>query len=218
MERVSAAHTFRQGLIFSFFNVLPMNIQRSNNPMTDSEYIILENIYDSGGQQSPLRQRDLAHVAGTSLGMTNTILKRLAQKGWITIKKLNSRNFQYAVTLDGINEIIHRSYGYFKRTIKNVVFFKKILEDLVYSAKQRKINKVILVGISDLDFIVEHACHRWGLSFLRESENQKHIGAPPKDTLTIYAESITETKKKAESTENTFFLSSLIIRQAAVLT
>jgi predicted transcriptional regulator len=65
----------------------------------DTEFIILENIYDSSTQAAPLRQRDMAHVAGASLGMTNAILKRLAKKGWISVKKLNNRNIQYAVTL-----------------------------------------------------------------------------------------------------------------------
>jgi DNA-binding MarR family transcriptional regulator len=68
----------------------------------DTEYIILENIYDSRGQNAVLRQRDLALIAGASLGMTNSILKRLARKGWITIKKLNNRKIQYAVTRAGI--------------------------------------------------------------------------------------------------------------------
>ena len=193
-----------------------MNAQSTDKPVDDTEYVILENIYDSGRQKCALRQRELAHIAGASLGMTNSILKRLAQKGWITIKKLNSRNIQYAVTLDGFNEIIHRSYRYFKRTISNVVFYKEILEDLVYRAKLRKVSKVVLVGKSDLDFIVEHACRRYGVSFVRKSESQKSQSTP-RDTLEIYAEGIAEMDegKKAESLKNTFFLSSLIIKRAA---
>jgi DNA-binding MarR family transcriptional regulator len=95
------------------------------NESIDTEFIILENIYDSSEQHTRLCQRDMAQIAGTSLGMTNSILKRLAKRGWISVKKLNSRNIQYAVTLEGINEIIHRSYGYFKRTIRNVVFYQR---------------------------------------------------------------------------------------------
>jgi len=192
-----------------------VNTQSIDKPVTDTEYIILENIYDSSGQQACLRQRDLAHLAGASLGMTNSILKRLSQKGWITIKKLNSRNIQYAVTIEGINEIMHRSYRYFKRTIRNVIFFKDILEDLVHKAKLRKINMVILVGTSDLDFIIEHACHINGLCFVKVPENQNAPAQP--NTLKIYAEGITEIDGNhgEKPTENTFFLSRLIIKQAA---
>ena len=162
-----------------------MNTLTAENPVIDTEYIILENIYDSSGQDTPLRQRDLAQTAGASLGMTNSILKRLAQKGWISAKKINSRNIHYAVTLDGMNEIIHRSYRYFKRTIRNVVYFKDILEDLIDRAKKANINTVILVGTSDLDFIIEHLCGQWEINLRRVPENENTALLP--NTLNIYA-------------------------------
>jgi DNA-binding MarR family transcriptional regulator len=185
---------------------------------THTEYIILENIYDTAGQQEPLRQRDLAQMAGASLGMTNSILKSLAQKGWITIKKLNSRNIQYAVTLDGVNEIIHRSYRYFKRTIKNVVYFRDALENVVYKAKQKDIKTVILVGTSDLDFIVEHACDRLDMNFMKLSN--KNTAAEMPQSLIIYAEGIPEDKPGPHgpvvtADQDSFYLSRLIIKQAA---
>ncbi|MDR2619217.1 MAG: MarR family transcriptional regulator [Treponema sp.] len=184
------------------------------NQTIDTEYIILENIYDSGERNSALRQRDLAQIAGTSLGMTNSILKRLAQKGWITIKKLNSRNIQYAVTLEGINEIIHRSYHYFKRTIKNAVFYKDSLEEVIRSAKARETAAVILVGVSDLDFIVEHACRHYGLSFLKTTESETAGKAGGQNTLRIYAESISENSQDAG---NCLYLSRLVMKQAAAV-
>ena len=193
-----------------------MNTLSTDKTVIDTEYLILENIYDSAGQQEPLRQRELAHIAGASLGMTNSILKRLTQKGWITVKKLNSRNIQYAITLEGINEIIHRSYRYFKRTIRNVVFYKDILEDLICRAKQKNIKTVLLVGTSDLDFIVEHACLRWGLSLIRAGEGEKLLEAATPNTLKIYAEGITAIHENKMSPANTFYLSKLIIKQAVL--
>lgn len=184
----------------------------------DAEYIILENIYDTAGQQNPLRQRDLAQIAGASLGMTNSILKRLVQKGWITVKKLNSRNIQYAVTIEGINEIIRRSYSYFKRTIKNVIYFKDILEDLVYRAGRKKIRAVVLAGTSDLDFIVEHACRRFGLKFLRVSGDENPRKILFSETLIIFAENIPEVtvsslpEGQGNRGAEIFYLSRLITR------
>ena len=194
----------------------------------DSEFIILENIYGSAGQPSTLRQRDLAQIAGASLGMTNSILKRLAQKGWITVKRLNSRNIQYAVTLEGINEIIHRSYRYFKRTIKNVVYYKDILEKVIARAARGSIHTVILVGTSDLDFLVEHACERMSVDFVRIPDSdsagdypaafkiyaENIPGAVPMENDLVYNISIEETAETV-SQQNSFYLSNLIIKQAA---
>ena len=58
----------------------------------DKEITILSHI----AQGEHVRQRDLSHVIGMSLGMTNTILKRLVHKGYLTVRKVNNRNIAYA--------------------------------------------------------------------------------------------------------------------------
>jgi predicted transcriptional regulator len=183
-----------------------------NNRSPDSEYVILEKVYDSSENRLPLRQRTLAQMAGTSLGMTNSILKRLTRKGWITIKKLNSRNIQYAVTLEGMNEIIRRSYGYFKRTIRNVFFYKEKIDNAISGARQRNITAVLLVGVSDLDFIVEHSCHYHGLSFLKTVDENTARELLGENILAVYAETIPLTR--AQPKKNVFFLSRMLIGKA----
>jgi DNA-binding MarR family transcriptional regulator len=186
-----------------------------NSQPIDTEFIILENIYDSADQNQPLRQRDLARSAGTSLGMTNSILKRLAQKGWITAKKLNSRNIQYAVTLEGFNEILHRSYRYFKRTIKNVVFYRDAIDDIIQKAKRKNISAVLLIGVSDLDFIVEHTCHRYGVSFLKSVDAETAVQALDDHILAVFAETIPD--KAYPVPNNTLFLSRILLKHGALL-
>ena len=87
---------------------------------TEHELDLLEHI---AKRADTVHQRDLARIAGLSLGMTNAIVKRLVQKGWLTIRKVNNRNIRYAVSPAGIEQITQRSYGYFKRTIKNIVYY-----------------------------------------------------------------------------------------------
>jgi predicted transcriptional regulator len=180
-----------------------------NNESIDTEYAILENIYDFSEQELPLRQRDMAQIAGTSLGMTNSILKRLVRKGWITVQKLNSRNIQYAITIDGMNEIIHRSYHYFKRTIRNVVFYKEKIDEAIYGAKRKNFTTVLLIGVSDLDFIVEHACIRHGMTFLKVVDADIAREALGESTLAVYAETIPLTN--AEGKKNALYLSRMVI-------
>ena len=184
-----------------------------NNDISDTEYIILENIYNSRRRNPPLKQRDLAQTARTSLGMTNSILKRLIQKDWITAKKINSRNIHYAVTVEGINEIIRRSYSYFKRTIGNVAFFKDAIDELVQKAAENKANAVLLIGASDLEFIIEHSCQYFGLSFLKTADIHLLSGGRDKNTLVFLSENIPVSKPKIK---NRVFLSQLLIKNAAV--
>ncbi|MDR1971125.1 MAG: transcriptional regulator [Treponema sp.] len=186
-----------------------------NNP-ADTEFLILENIYASLGQDTPLRQRDLALVAGASLGMTNSILKRLAQKGWISAKRLNRRNIQYAVTIDGINEILRRSYRYFKRTIKNIMAYKDAIDRVVGQAKRKNYTVILLIGVSDLEFIIEHSCHNHGLTFLKTVDAATGRQALDSQSFGIFAETIPEQPdgRGAGKTPNTLHLSRLVMRNS----
>lgn len=160
-----------------------------NSEYIDPELAILETIYDSSRQANSVKQRDLAQSTGTSLGMTNAILKRLTQKGWITIKKINSRNIQYAITPDGVHEIARRSYRYFKRTIRNVAMYREELDAAINRAKIRGCNTVVLIGVSDLDFIVEHSCIRHGLTYLKVIDLETAQPLLSEDYFIIFSES-----------------------------
>ena len=129
--------------------------------MHEKELEILEHLH----HDTNLHQRDLARIAGLSLGMTNVILKRLAMKGFLMVRKVNNRNIKYIVSPAGVEEISKRSYNYFKRTIKNIVYYKDNLECSIQTLKTRGVERVVLAGESDVDFILEHLCSKNGLEF-----------------------------------------------------
>ncbi len=156
---------------------------------SDKEAIILEHIY----YNDSLKQRELADKAGISLGMTNAILKRLIEKGWLMTKRLNSRNISYVVSPAGIEEIFKRSYRYFKRTIDNVKLYKEKIEQLVQEAIEAGYKTVALVGKSDLDFILEYECGKAGIALLRVDDKEV-----PKNVFVIYSEQFEIEDKKIE--------------------
>ena len=135
----------------------------------DKEAIILEHIY----YNDSLKQRELADETGISLGMTNTILKRLIEKGWLTTKQLNSRNISYKVSPAGMEEIFKRGYRYFKRAIDNVRMYKEEIEQLVSDAVSAGYKGIALIGKSDLDFLVEYACGNTGFDLIRVDSDKE---------------------------------------------
>lgn len=188
-------------------NTLP-DFPSSTETQDDAELVILESIYASQKTPRVLKQRDLANAAGASLGMTNAILKRLAHKGLIIILRVNSRNIQYAVTPDGINEIARRSYRFFKRTIKNVVFYRDRIDEAIAQAKLRGVQAVLLIGVSDLDFIVEHSCDRHGLPFLKAVDADVAAAALGAMVFPVFSESTLP--KEQTSDEEALYLSSIL--------
>jgi DNA-binding MarR family transcriptional regulator len=138
---------------------------------SDHEIAVLEHINRSGGStQTVVRQRDLARLAGISLGMTNSILKRLAQKGWVTIRRINSRNIQYAISTAGMEEIARRSYRFLRRTFRDIAAYKETIHGLVKDAARRGSRRVLLVGRSDIEFIIEHCAATEGLAFIKDGD------------------------------------------------
>jgi len=110
-------------------------------------------------------QRDMAEAIGLSLGMTNLLLKDLSAKGWMLMRKLNTRKMQYVLTPEGMKELSRRSYRYLKKSIRNVADCRVQLEALVLEAKTQGALGLHLVGSSDLDFVLDYLCRQHDLPF-----------------------------------------------------
>ncbi|HUX12531.1 MAG TPA: winged helix-turn-helix transcriptional regulator [Spirochaetia bacterium] len=159
---------------------------------SDKELEILAHICERTASNAHVQQRDLARVIGMSLGMTNSILRRLSHKGFLTVRKVNNRNIAYAVTPAGVEAIAKRSYRYLRRTVKNIVLYKQAIEELVVDAKRNGHDRVLLAGESDLSFIVEHLCGKYGLGFTQEPDGEQAAGDHPRRdrTFILYGEAV----------------------------
>ncbi len=174
----------------------------------EKEIDILETI--SRGRRR-ISQRDLARTIGLSLGMTNSILKRLVQKGWLQIRKVNNRNIQYIISPLGMERIARRSYRYLRRTIRNVVHYKEAIASLAREVSQKGYGTVVLIGESDLDFIVEHACLRNRLRLLRVDsvEDAEAECAGRSGCFLLFSESFSRSEAR-ESRAHSAYLQSLL--------
>ncbi len=68
--------------------------------ISERELRIIEEI----SRDRNLTQRKISHRLGLSLGMTNLILKRLVNKGYVKVRGLNRRKVQYILTPTGFAE------------------------------------------------------------------------------------------------------------------
>jgi DNA-binding MarR family transcriptional regulator len=180
---------------------------QTNFDILDPELQVLQNIYT---QEDHVRQRDLAKIAGLSLGMTNAIVKRLVEKGWLTIRKVNNRNIRYAVSGAGIEQISRRSYRYFKRTIKNIVYYREGIEAFVRDVKAHGYTSILLNGRSDLDFIVEHACGVYGVEYVRDERDTGSTDTGKNGLFILYSESYIPDNEEKARIMNAAFLQEVV--------
>ena len=110
-------------------------------------------------------QRTLAKKANMSLGMMNAILGRFVERGWIMLTNVNGRKLAYAVTPDGIAELVKRGKVFALRTFKLANVYSEIFCKKFMEAKAAGKTKVVLYGDSYIKFIIKYACNEVGLDF-----------------------------------------------------
>ena len=184
-----------------FFRKGQNSLQKSKNmtdilstQQNDKEFQVLQNIH----HHNKIRQRDLAAAVGMSLGLTNTIVKRLVTKGLLTIRKINNRNIMYAVSPAGMEEIARRSYKYFKKTVKNIVNYKDSIDALIREVKESGFSAISLVGTSDVDFIVEHICGKYDVVYTHQTDDL-HID---EGSFVLYGENWKKSKNNTSCFQN----------------
>lgn len=118
--------------------------------------------YEANEHQS---QRSIARALGMSVGLTNAILRRLVDKGFLMMRRINQHNAHYLVTPAGIEQISRRSYLYLRRTIGHVVRYKEHIRAFCREQAAAGVREIVLVGESDLAFLLEWCAEKEGLTF-----------------------------------------------------
>ena len=96
-----------------------------------------------GSAPAQVSQRSIAQALGMSVGLTNAILKRLIDKGFVMMRRINHNNVHYLVTPEGIDQIGKRSYLYLRRTIGHVVRYKERLRAFCHEQKQAGVEEIV---------------------------------------------------------------------------
>lgn len=159
----------------------------------DTELALLERVREAEKGEERLTQRGLAQATGLSLGMTNALVRKLADRGWLKLTRLNAKSFRYALTPEGVNEVARRTVGYFRRASSNASQYRERIENIILGAKARGFSSLILVGSSDIDFLLEWSCERHGLVYLKcaEAERARRL-AESGSSLIVWAEGAVE--------------------------
>ncbi len=116
---------------------------------TEASRIML-GLLDAVEQERVQSQRHLASELGIALGLANAYLKRCVKKGLVKVRQAPARRYVYYLTPQGFAEksrltveYLSHSFGFFRQA-------KTDCSSLFRSARAGGVNKVVLVGQSDL--------------------------------------------------------------------
>lgn len=138
----------------------------------DTELQLLEAIYASGTAGQAKSQRALAGQAGLSLGMTNALLSRFAERGWVKLNHLSGRSLRYILTPAGVEEVLRRAMAYFARAERSAVNYRARIDDFVRELTRGGFRVLVYEGPKELEFLFDYSCARRGVAL---------VAAPSKD-------------------------------------
>jgi DNA-binding MarR family transcriptional regulator len=151
----------------------------------DNELSVLQTIRESETAAYRLTQREIARRTGISLGMINTLLRRLAGRGWVMLTRISAKSVCYALTAAGVAELTQRTAGYFQRASRSAELYRDRLESFAIEAKRGGAGTVVLVGSSEIEFLLNYVCERHGLIFVRTADPEKSKSMGRKDGVLL---------------------------------
>jgi hypothetical protein len=93
--------------------------------------------------------------------------------------------------------------------------YKDAIDRVIGQAKRKNFAVILLIGVSDLEFIIEHSCHNYGLSFLKTVDASAARQVLDGQTFGVFSETIPELpegRKTGKSVPaNTLYLSRLVM-------
>lgn len=116
------------------------------NPTNLRTLKILEEL---GKEQVP-SQRDLAKKLNISLGLANSFIKRLAQKGFFKITTMPKQRIRYMLTPAGIAEKTRLSYEYMQYALELYRNARKKMRRLFNTLEKEGVRRVVFYGAGDL--------------------------------------------------------------------
>jgi DNA-binding MarR family transcriptional regulator len=172
--------------------------------MSDTELSLMETIYQADRSSERLTQRDLARSSGLSLGMTNALLKRLAERGLVKLTRVSAKSVRYALTAEGLTEIAHRTASYFRKASRDAERYRERIETFILETKRSGIRTVVLAGASEVDFLLEYVCERHGIVLVKSSdlERARLLGKRP-GVMLVLSEKLRDTGMAASGTPAT---------------
>ncbi|MEK7375966.1 MAG: winged helix-turn-helix transcriptional regulator, partial [Candidatus Margulisiibacteriota bacterium] len=161
-------------------------------------------------KNSKASQRELSKILNLSLGMTNIVLHRLIEKGYMKIKQLDGRRVNYILTPKGFSEKLKRSSEYIFSTIDAFLLIKSKIKKVITGFYDKGNRNFIIFGGGELINLTELSFKELdlkGADYLLAGDLSQVTG---KDSVLLYAGS--EKSRELEKYSNAVNLSNEIAK------
>jgi len=118
-------------------------------------------------------QRQLARQLNISLGLVNSFVKRLAQKGYFKITHIPKNRVKYILTPKGAAEKTRLTYEYIKYSYTFYKDARRKLRMLLIGLEKQGVRSIVFYGVSDLAEIAYVSLQETEISLKAVIDDQK---------------------------------------------
>jgi DNA-binding MarR family transcriptional regulator len=136
-----------------------MNIHNDDDQDNLRSFLLMSELEND----EPISQREIAGRLGIALGLVNSYLKSLVQKGFVTIKSYPSNRYAYLLTPQGFAEKSRIAFQHMSNFNNLYRVTRQGSLTLFTSLKEQGIETVVFCGIDDLTEISYLSLQQAGL-------------------------------------------------------
>jgi DNA-binding MarR family transcriptional regulator len=107
-------------------------------------------ILEAVDDDQTITQRDLSKKLNISLGLVNSFIKRLVNKGFFKITTIPKNRVRYILTPKGAAEKTRLTYEYLQYSLRFYRESRRKIKTLFKSFEQQGVKRILLYGIGDL--------------------------------------------------------------------
>ena len=120
-----------------------------------------------------LNNRMAASKLGCSVKLAHVLLGKMVDRGFLHVKKLHSRRWDYFLTPTGIAEKARLTYDFLDFSMHFYHDARKTSSSLCKTLAEAGIKKITFLGAGDLAEIVYLGVKEWGLELVEVFDNDK---------------------------------------------
>lgn len=140
-----------------------------------------------------INQRQLSLRAGIALGLTNVLLRNLAQKGYVRATKANWRRWIYALTPDGFSHKMHLTVAYVNRVLHHYKKVRQTLREQLEPLALHSESRIAICGIGELAELIYLGLKELEIEEIvifgpAKTAGQRFLGLPIQDIVELRPE------------------------------
>ena len=138
-------------------------------------------------------QRQLSSRMGIALGLTNVLLRNLAQKGYVRATQAGWKRWLYALTPDGFSHKFRLTVTYIHRVLDHYQNVRQTLREQLEPLALNQESRIAIYGTGEFAELVYLGLREIGIEEIdfygsTEPDGRRFLGIPVRDIATLHAE------------------------------